>query len=484
MEKLSISEAQAQRVLDLTKRGSASHSAWLMFMYPRLQLARDLLSDDGVIFVSIDDNEQANLKLICDDIFGEENFIAQLIWERAFSPKNDAKYVSNSHDYICMYAKKADDFVIGRLPRTKKADARYTNPDNDPRGAWQSSDLSVKTYSSANDYPITTPSGRVVEPPTGRCWGLSQNAFLERLHDNRIWFGSDGNGVPRIKRFFSELKLDGMAPTSIQFHKEVGHSQEGVQEVVKLFDDVGVFDGPKPTRLIKRLVSLANTDKNSLILDFFSGSATTADAVMQLNAEDGGNRKFIMVQLPEVIDEGKPVYNAGYRTIDEIGRERIIRAAKEIKKENLDTTADLGFKHYILDEPSGQRLDDIIDFNRNINELVVTNNILEEFGTDTILTTWLVRDGYGFSPKVKAVPFAAYTGYHVDKHLYLINQGLDKDVIEAIVTKFDTSSDFNPENVVLFGYSFTWTEMESLKTNLKRLKATENNLRINFDIRY
>ena len=216
----------------------------------------------------------------------------------------------------------------------------------------------------------------------------------------------------------------------------------------------------------------------------FSGSATTADAVMQLNAEDNGNRKFIMVQLPEIIEEGKPAYKAGYRTIDEIGRERIIRAAKKIKEENPDTTADLGFKHYVLEEPSGKQLSEIIAFDRKANELVVANHLVEEFGTDTVLTTWLVRDGYGFSPKFNTVNFGTYTGYHMDKHLYLINKGLDNDAIEAIVTKFDTDPDFNPENVVLFGYSFTWTEMESLQTNLKRLKATEKNLRINFDIRY
>ena len=483
-EKLSITDTQAQRILDLTKRGSASHSAWLMFMYPRLQLARDLLSDDGVIFISIDDNEQANLKLICDDIFGEENFIAQLIWERAFSPKNDAKYISNSHDYICMYAKKIDSFIIGRLPRTEEANARYSNPDNDPRGPWMSSDISVKTYSATNDYPITTPSGRIVEPPAGRCWSLSKNAFLERLQDNRIWFGPDDDGAPRIKRFLSELKFEGMAPVSIQFYKEVGHSQEGAQEVVKLFNGQGVFDGPKPIRLLKRLITLANLEPNSTILDFFSGSGTTADAVMQLNAEDGGNRHFIMVQLPEIIEESKPAYKAGYHTIDQIGRERIIRAAKKIREENPNTTADLGFRHFILDEPSGKQLDEIIDYDPNLDRIAIENNLVEQFGAGTVLTTWLVRDGYGFTSEATPIKFGTYTGYHMGKHLYLIDKGLDNTAIEAIVTKFDSDPAFNPENVVLFSYSFTWTEMGSLQTNLKRLKATEKNLKINFDIRY
>ncbi|MDD7593500.1 MAG: site-specific DNA-methyltransferase, partial [Peptoniphilaceae bacterium] len=331
VEKIGLEEDEAQRVLDM--QGKSYHSAWLTFMYPRLQLARELLADDGVIFISIDDNEQANLKLLCDEIFGSTNFIAQLVWERAFSPKNDARFVSNSHDYVLMVARNIEEFSIGRLPRTQEANARYSNPDNDPRGPWMSSDITVKTYNPSDDYPITTPSGRVVEPPAGRCWRLSKTAFLERLQDNRIWFGQDGDGVPRIKRFLSELKNEGMAPISILHYKEVGHSQSATKELVKLFDGKGLFEGPKPIGLIRRLLTMANLDADSLILDFFSGSATTAQAVMELNAEDGGNRRYIMVQLPEDIDEKKPAYQAGYRTVDEIGRERINRAAAKIIKE-------------------------------------------------------------------------------------------------------------------------------------------------------
>ena len=308
------------------------HSDWCSMMYPRLRLARELLTDDGVIFISIDDNEDRNLRILCDEVFGEANFVSQLIWERAYSPKNDAKYVSNSHDYVLVYAKSIERFVIGRLPRTDEANARYKNPDNDPRGVWKPSDLSVKTYSPDSDYPITTPSGRVVEPPAGRCWSLSKNEFLERLRDNRIWFGPDGDGVPRIKRFLTELKFDGMAPTSILFYKEVGHSQEGAKEVTSLLNG-GYFNGPKPVRLLNRLLTLANTDNDSIVLDFFSGSATTAHAVMQLNAEDGGKRKFIMVQLPEKCEEGTEAAKAGYKNICEIGKERIRRAGKKILEE-------------------------------------------------------------------------------------------------------------------------------------------------------
>ena len=336
------------------------HTAWLNMMWPRLRLAHNLLRDDGVCFVSIDSHEIHNLRKLMDEIFGEENFVSDFIWQRAYSPKNDAKYVSNSQDYVLMYAKSIQDFQIGRLPRTEEANARYANPDNDPRGVWKSSDMSVKTYAPANDYPITTPSGRVVEPPAGRCWRFSEKAFSERLADNRISFGDDGNGVPRIKRFLHELKNDGLVPQSILFYKNVGHSQEGAQELSKLIE-MGGFDGPKPVRLISHLITLANLEDDSIILDFFSGSATTAHAVMQLNAEDGGNRKFIMVQIPEITDEKSEAHKAGYKNICEIGKERIRRAGKKLVEESTDkeniNNLDIGFKVLKLDTSNLQAWD-------------------------------------------------------------------------------------------------------------------------------
>lgn len=340
-------DGEKQRLFRNTDSNGRFHSDWCSMIYPRLMLARNLLSDDGVIFISCDDNEQENLKKICDDVFGNENFIAQLIWERAYAPKNDAKFVSASHDYILMYSKNISEFKIGRLPRTVEADSRYHNPDNDSRGPWKASDMSVKTYTQDCDYKITTPSGRVVEPPAGRCWRLSKNAFLERLHDNRIWFGPDGNNVPAIKRFLSELKYDGMAPISILFYKNVGHSQQGAKETTQLMDG-GYFQGPKPIGLIKHLSLLANLLPDSLVLDFFSGSATTAHAVMQLNAEDGGKRKFIMVQLPEECAPDTEAAKAGYKNICEIGKERIRRAGEKIKKDNAGKPGieklDIGFR--------------------------------------------------------------------------------------------------------------------------------------------
>ena len=381
--------------------GGHKHSNWLNMMYPRLFLARNLLRQDGVIFVSIDDNEVHNLRLMMNEIFGEENFVAQLIWERAFSPKNDAKFISNSHDYVLMYARNINEFSIGRLDRTEEANARYSNPDNDPRGPWMSSDISVKTYSIANDYPITTPSGRVIEPPASRCWRLSKKVFLERLHDNRIWFGPNGDGVPRIKRFLSELRNEGMTPTSLLFHKEVGHSQEGAKQVVELFDGKGYFDGPKPVRLIKRLLTIGNAKNNDIILDFFAGSGTTAHAISELNAEDGGNRKWICVQLGERTDEKSEAFKAGYHTIADISRERIRRAGAKIKADFADKLSerevplDLGFRAYTIGESNFKRWNEQVSTAEEIRQQTLESiDPLEPNATDdNILTEILLKRG-------------------------------------------------------------------------------------------
>ena len=375
-----VYDEDGNRMFKNTDTNGRFHSDWCSMIYSRLMLARNLLTDDGVIFISIDDNEQENLKKCCSEVFGGQNFVAQLVWERAFSPKNDARFISNSHDYVLVFAKDITCFTIGRLPRTEEANARYSNPDKDPRGVWMSSDISVKTYNAECDYPITAPSGRVIEPPAGRCWRLSKKAFLERLQDNRIWFGPDGNGVPRIKRFLTDLKHDGMAPTSIMFFKDVGHSQEGAQEVSKLLDG-GFFSGPKPQRLMQRLLTLANLKEDSIVLDFFSGSASTAHAVMSRNAEDGGHRKFIMVQLPETCDEKSEAYKAGYSNICEIGKERIRRAAKKIAEEHPDAKFDGGFRVFKRDDTN---MKDVYyapaDYEQNVLDLLESN--IKEDRTD------------------------------------------------------------------------------------------------------
>ena len=340
----------ADPMVQNTESNGRFHTDWLNMIYPRLKVAKDLLSDDGVIFISIDENEIDNLKKVANEVFGSQNFVGSIIWERAFAPKNDAKYFSDSHDYIVVYAKRLDTFVIGKLPRTEEANARYKNPDNDPRGPWSPDNMTVKTYSSAYDYEIITPNGTIMTPPNGRCWFTSKDRMMNLINDGRVWFGESGGNMPRLKRYLSDVQ-QGMTPITIWKYTEVGHNQEGRQEVKVLFDGKGYFDGPKPIRLLSRILQIANLEKDSIILDFFSGSATTAHAVMQLNAEDCGSRKFIMVQWPEVTNEDSEAYKAGYKNICEIGKERIRRAGKKIKEEsglsaqNLDT----GFRVLKLD---------------------------------------------------------------------------------------------------------------------------------------
>ncbi|SHD77558.1 site-specific DNA-methyltransferase [Schnuerera ultunensis] len=340
-------DEEGNRLFQNTEYNGRYHSDWLTMMYPRLKLARNLLSEDGVIFISIDDNEVHNLRKICDEVFGERNFVGDVIWERAYAPVNLKKHFSENHDYIVSYAKNIGDLVCKGLKRSDEADARYQNPDNDPRGPWTSSDLSVGPIVQEKIYEIITPSGRRVLPPEGYCWRYTRERFEEMLNDNRIWFGENGDNVPRIKRFLSEVKST-VTPMTIWKHKEVGHSQEAKRELNKLFDGKAYFDYPKSVKLIKRILELY-TDKNSIILDFFSGSATTAHAAMDLNAEDGGNRKYIMVQLPEPTDEKSEAYKAGYENIAEIGKkERIRRAGKKIKEET-GADIDYGFRVYKVD---------------------------------------------------------------------------------------------------------------------------------------
>ena len=296
-------------------------------------LARNLLTEDGVIFISIDDNEQENLKKICDEVFGAENFIAQLIWEKKFAPQNDDKYITAVHDYILVYAKVKSMWSPKLQKRNDDALQKFKNPDNDPRGVWTSGDLTSKTKAQGHSYAIVSPSGKAFYPPEGRQWAPAYETYLKLKDDNRLWFGENGTNVPRQKQFLSEIQ-SGIVPTSILFYSECGHNQEAKKELISLMSGIGnSFETPKPTRLLRKVLGLVNLSDDDIILDFFSGSATTAHAVMQLNAEDGGHRKFIMVQLPEKCDEASEAYKAGYKNICEIGKERIRRAGEKLLQE-------------------------------------------------------------------------------------------------------------------------------------------------------
>lgn len=347
-EELGAIDEDGIRMFKNSDSNGRFHSDWCSMIYPRLLLARNLLRKDGVIFISIDDNEITNLTNICNEVFGASNYVGTIIWERAFAPKNDAKYFSSSHDYVLVYAKCLSEYKVGKLPRTDEANARYKNPDNDPKGPWTPDNMTVKTYSAAYDYEITTPNGTVVRPTNGRCWFTSKERMAKLIEEGRVWFGESGGNMPRLKRYLCDVQ-QGMTPITIWKYDEVGHNQEGRQEVKKLFGGKGYFDGPKPQRLMHRILQIANVHEDDIVLDFFSGSASTAQAVMEYNVEDTEHRKFIMVQLPESCDEKSDAYKDGYKTICDIGKKRIRLAGEKLENEHPDSQTDFGYRVFRLD---------------------------------------------------------------------------------------------------------------------------------------
>ena len=332
------------------------HTNWLNMMYPRLRLAANLLRDDGVIFISIDDNEVTNLRKICDEVFGEENFISDVIWEKRFTRNNDAKLMSSVIDHVLFY-RKSDLLKIVREPRSEKANSIYSNPDDDPRGPWTSvSYVSQRTKEQRPNlsYEMRNPvTNKVITHPVN-AWKYSKEQYEMHLKENRLYWGKQGeNQYPRLKRFLSELN-EGIVPVNLWNYKEVGTLDNGTKQVATLLGKQ-IFDYPKPYTLIEKMIQLSGASDSDIILDFFSGSATTAHAIMQLNAEDGGNRQFILVQLPEVCDQKSEAYKAGYQNICEIGKERIRRAGKKILEADNQMTLenkkqlDIGFKVFKLD---------------------------------------------------------------------------------------------------------------------------------------
>ena len=352
-EQMGMYDEDENRLFKNTDTNGRFHSDWCSMIYSRLMLARNLLTEDGVIFISIDDNELSSLIDIGKEIFGFDNYVATFVWEKRKTREN-RKIVSVRHDYIICFTKtfKQRSNAIGLEEMNDEAIDRYKNPDNDPRGVWTSVPAIAQGGHATKSqfYTLTSPKGLSFNPPSGSCWRYTQERMQQAIEDNRIWFGSDGTGVPRIKKFLSEGK-QGLTPETLLVSENAGTNDSAKRELVSLFDGIAVFETPKPVSLIMHILSICNNAKEGICLDFFSGTSTTAHAVMQLNAEDGGHRKFIMVQLPEKCDEASEAYKAGYKTICEIGKERIRRAGDKIKSESPMTTQDLdiGFRVLKLD---------------------------------------------------------------------------------------------------------------------------------------
>lgn len=475
-EKMGIDEEEASRIIDL--KGKSSHSAWLTFMYPRLELAKDLLTDDGVIFISIDDNEYSDLKLICDEIFGEENFIETLIWKRRATPPND-RVIGKNHEYLLVIAKNYNTHKLNLQKRTLKLNKDYINRDNDPRGEWNYGDLSGNGKGGriveSCIYPILDPlTGEEHYPPENKCWLYNREKMQEMIKDNRIIFRGEKR-TPYQKKFLSEVRNGSTLPTLIEdvnYSIDIensGTSQTSSKEIKKLFK-ADVFEFPKPIKLLSKIL-IAGCNKDSIILDFFSGSATTAHTVMELNKDDNGNRKYIMVQLPEKIKEDKVAYKQGYKTIDEIGRERIIRAGKEIKEKN--PNVDCGFKLFKLKEIKKNTLDKIVEFDPE-TPLLMPENYVELFnyknisGKDTILTTWLNEDGYGLIRKTEKIKLFNYDIDICNNSAYIIDLGItSEDVIKLI--EMIENNQLLINRIVIYPYSIPFNIIHELKNNLKQL---------------
>jgi adenine-specific DNA-methyltransferase len=510
-EKLGVSEEEAERILELTKRGSASHSAWLMFMYSRLMLARDLLTNDGVIFISIDNNEHANLKLICDDIFGEENFIENFLWTKTSTPPSLSTKSRKTTEYVLCYERSRNDYKYngdillgGDQPLLNTGNAIRSlvfpkdkisfNKNKFPNGKY----ISQRPDRVALKNEIIITNGApdrdvILEGPFK--WDDknlkneldSGTTFIIKSELFAIRFINTKEGFKRPKNHIHDSVT---TPLLNKENQKIGTNENASSEIEEIFGK-RVFDFTKPTSLISYLVNFI-VQENDIICDFFSGSATTAHAVMKLNVIDEKKRKFISVQLPEVLNPDLDSQKIALEflmqndlplTLDYLGFERMKRAAAKIKEDYPEKKLDLGFKHYILAEPSQNTLDKLESFD-NAGMLADTS-ILEDFGKSTILATWLNSDGYGLTVKPQEVDLAGYTGYYCQKHLYLIDSGFTLESMKALVSKYDMVGHFNPENLVLFGYSFPdWSINEMVEKNLRILNDGEKNLKINFSVRY
>jgi len=489
-----VDEERAKRILEFTRSKSNSHSAWLTFMYPRLYIAKQLLKDDGVIFVSIDDNEVAQLRLLMDEVFGEENFVANVIWNSTKSVTNTA-LISVSHTYNLIYSKNIEYFIENRNEfRLPDDGVGFENPDNDPRGAWKADPFQVGGWRPNQQYEIKNPNtGKIYKPNPECSWKNDYDKFLELLADNRIVFGKTGTSGPQRKRFIWEAEERGKVTKTLW--DDVETTTNGTQLVKKMFDDNNVFDNPKPTGLIKKILQLS-TNKSSVILDFFAGSGTTAHAVMQLNAEDGGNRKFILVQIPEPIDSSKNQVAYDFvtnelkkeATIFEITKERILRASKKINAELDEKIARL--KGELLKEENKSKIEKL-EKCKNQNNFKIFETIpiwedyefeAEEFDSSlelfdvgklskddvkALLTTWKTYDGIPLTQDLEEIKLHEYTAYYANGKLYLMNKGFTSESLKALLEKIDTDKNFEPRTIIAFGFHKESKSLREISENVK-----------------
>ncbi len=527
---IGLDEEKAKRILDFTQKKSNSHSAWLTFMYPRLYIAKRLLKDDGVIFISIDDNEVAQLRLLMDEVFGEENFVANVIWEKRYGRSNNAKLITTSTEHILLYRKSEK---LENLKEVRSDEiGGYSNPDNDERGVWTSVSFinQVSREERPNlSYRIINPNtGEIITHPTN-AWKVGQDKYEFLLQEKRLYWGSDGKSkYPRIKRFLSELD-EGMVPVNFWPFKEAGSVDAGTKRIKELlgFD---AFTFPKPTLLIHKMLRLFNPNEkkstSDLILDFFAGSGTTGDAVMQLNAEDGGNRKFILVQMPEDIDpkKNKTAYDfvkdelKDEPTIFEITKERLLRAAIKINEQLDSKTKNLELK--IAKLKTEVQLDETKEEIKNLQEQIAQNSklktenyfkifettpIWEDYDFESteldnqtklfdesklteddikaLLTTWKTYDGIALTQELEKVDLSDFTAYYGNGKLYFMDKGFTTDNLKVLLEKIDSDKKFSPTSIIAFGYHFDSKNLREISENVKAY-SNKKNIDIDFITRY
>ncbi len=497
-----LDEEKAKRILEFTNSKSNSHSAWLTFMYPRLYIAKQLLKDDGVIFVSIDDNEVSQLRLLMDEVFGEDNFIGNFIWQKQGNDNRSifsgVKTFRNDHESIIVYSKNKSNIKFNRPKENSKFKNDYGNIDNDPRGNWMSAELGKSDARSLphgkNYYTLTSPNGT----KWTRQWNFSKKEMEDLISENKVYFGKNGDNVPRLKKFLNEN--NNKIPSSLLVNK--GSTKVGQSELDDLFDGEKIFSYPKPSLLIKHLINLSyNESKDDLILDFFSGSGTTADAVMQLNAEDGGNRKFIMVQLPEIIDKKKNKIAYDFvkeelkieePTIFEITKERIIRAAKKIQTDNSNakepkdlSNQDFGFKIFeTIPNDQGNWENLYFDSDNFEPKLEFLNgSLLTKKDIKNLLITWKTYDGMELTKELEKIDLENYTAYYGNNKLYLIESDFKTENLKNILEKIDSDKTFKPTSIIAFGYNFESKCLRGISENIKSY-SNRKNIDIDFITRW
>lgn len=458
------------------------HSRWLNMMYPRLYLARNLLKENGAIFISIDDNEALGLRAMCDLIFGEENFVGNIVWQKTYSPANDKKGIDAMHDYIICY-QKSETFHVNLLPRTRKQDHAYTNPDDDPRGPWKAVDATRAEHRDYAYFPITTPSGKEVFPAQGRSWVFNKEELPKLITDNRLWFGKDGSSKPSKKLFLSEVK-QGVVPTTWWSHEGVGHNDEAKKELKKLMPEGNPFDTPKPTRLIQRILQITTEKESSdIILDFFAGSATTAHAVMEMNRQDGGDRRFLLTQLPEKISDESEMHKADFRTVSDIGKERIHRVVKSISAKNEDeldldgrSEIDLGLMVFRLDRSNFKTWEgDAGSFDKSGKQLEMhVDHLSPESSAEDVLYELLLKAGFPLTTKVKQLTLAGKQVFSIEDGALLIC--LEKEITPELI---DALAEAEPLQVICLDAAFNGNDQlkaNAVQTFKARAQAEESEI--------